>query len=443
MKTEKAYRVPTIVTLFFLIGLALWSRFEWEEVHLRHLDELRRFSDGIFLALDVSHTKAIGPGPVGRPMGAGPRRPPPAQHLLGLEPILQSLVEASPPIRYLALTRLGEEVAVAGENLALPVIEEREGDRIEKGVFFIWRRLGAPMRPSQGGQSRWARQPPVDGPSAVIGLDAAMPDSFRRQGLEEIALKMGLVSLGFAAVLLAWIQGIRRRWVANQLHIERTKGAHMEELSLAASGLAHETKNPLGIIRGLAQQLEKSTENSEEQRKRAVQIQEEADRAVGYLGNFISYARVQNPDFAVFDLRAVVAKALAVLEGDVEQMGVRVEIRVEPTDVWADSQMLLQMILNLLLNSLDASSEGGLLKISWKCHGPQGALTVSDEGRGIAPQLLEEVFKPYVTDRPDGHGLGLSMVRKMTEQQGWGIHMKSTLGKGTTVTISGIQVVGP
>ncbi len=441
MKTENTYRAPMIGALLFLVGLTFWGSFEWGEVHLRHLDEMRRFSDGIFLALDVSHTKVIGQGSAGRPRGGGPRRPPPAQHLRGLEPVIQSLVEASPKIRYLALTRMGEEVAVAGEELTLPALEEREGDRIEKGVFFIWRRLGAPMRPSPTEQDRRVRQPPADGPSAVIGLDVAMSDSFRRQALVEIAWKIGLGGLGFSAMLLAWIQGIRRRRIESQLQIERTKGAHVEELSLAASGLAHETKNPLGIIRGLAQQLEKGLKISEEQRIRATQIQEEADRAVGYLGNFISYARVHRPDLAVVDLKATVEKALSVLGGDLEQSGVSIEMRIEPIEVWADSEMLLQMILNLLLNSLDACREGDDLKITWERRGHQGTLSVSDEGRGIAPELLEEVFKPYVTDRPDGHGLGLSVVRKMTDQQGWSIDLQSTLGRGTTVTISGIQIV--
>lgn len=209
---------------------------------------------------------------------------------------------------------------------------------------------------------------------------------------------------------------------------------------MAASGLAHETKNPLGIIRGLAQRIEQDSNTPAPDRERAVQIQEEADRAVGYLGDFISYARSREPEPGAIEICTLLEKAVAVLSADIETTGVRVEIKAPETGIIADRQMLLQVLLNLLLNSLDACRSGDMITISFLARGRRGRLTVADQGRGIEPEMLDKVLKPYVTGRPGGHGLGLAIVKRMVEQHGWSISVASEPGKGTQVEIDGMRI---
>jgi signal transduction histidine kinase len=107
----------------------------------------------------------------------------------------------------------------------------------------------------------------------------------------------------------------------------------------------------------------------------------------------------------------------------------------------ADPEMLLQLLLNLLLNSLQASSPGARLQLSFTRSGARGRLEVRDQGCGIAPELLPEVLKPYVSGRAEGHGLGLAIVRRMAEQHGWTIEVFSGPDRGTRVLISGLRVV--
>lgn len=107
----------------------------------------------------------------------------------------------------------------------------------------------------------------------MIALDNVIPAKVLRRDIGEILQKVGIAFLGILALLAAWVQGIRSRALVHRLDVEAQQRSNLEELSLAASGLAHETKNPLGIIRGLAQRLKDSSGLSRRGRDTAAQIQ--------------------------------------------------------------------------------------------------------------------------------------------------------------------------
>lgn len=252
--------------------------------------------------------------------------------------------------------------------------------------------------------------------------------------------KVGIGALGVLALCAAWVQSIRSRALAHRLAIESEQRSNLEELSLAASGLAHETKNPLGIIRGLAQRLKGAPQLSEADQDSAAQILEEADRAVHRLGDFISYARVRTPEIGPVAVRPLLEKVVSVLSADSEAAGVRIQHQGPDVTVLADRDMLLQILLNLTLNSVQASSPGGVVTLRLRVNAGKGVLVVEDQGRGVPPELLPTVFKPYVTGREHGHGLGLTIVRRQVVQHGWTIAMRSTSDTGTRVEVSGIVV---
>jgi signal transduction histidine kinase len=102
--------------------------------------------------------------------------------------------------------------------------------------------------------------------------------------------------------------------------------------------------------------------------------------------------------------------------------------------------MMEQVLMNLLLNSLQASERGTLVSLRLESRGATADLVVEDQGRGIPPSLLRDVFKPYVTSRAEGHGLGLAIVKRIVDQHGWTIAVRSVEGRGTRVTIAGIPV---
>ncbi len=249
-----------------------------------------------------------------------------------------------------------------------------------------------------------------------------------------------------------------------RLEEERRQREHWQELSVVSSGLAHETKNPLGLIRGLAQRLRRAPELSPHDRERAERIVDEADRAASRLDDFLSYARNQEPRPEPVDVRGVVERVLSALETDVEAAGVEVAIDVvagappveHPSSerdgaasaiVHADREMLIEIVLNLLLNSLEASPPGTRITVGFEAldsaaRQGRGRLWVEDQGCGIEADRLQEVRKPYVSFKPDGHGLGLAIVSRFVEKSGWTLRIDSDPGHGTRVEIAGLRLAG-
>ena len=103
--------------------------------------------------------------------------------------------------------------------------------------------------------------------------------------------------------------------------------------------------------------------------------------------------------------------------------------------------MLRQVLVNLLLNSLHASSPGSTVTVRMAPKGKKAALTVEDQGDGISPELLPNIFQPYVSENSRGHGLGLAIVKRFVEEHGWNISADSQPHRGTVITISGITIL--
>ncbi|MEO1086926.1 MAG: sensor histidine kinase [Acidobacteriota bacterium] len=232
--------------------------------------------------------------------------------------------------------------------------------------------------------------------------------------------------------------------LVDRLGREQRERQRYEELSLAASGLAHETKNPLGIIRGLAQRLASAPDVDLSTKRRAGQILDQADRAASRIGDFLSYARLRDPEIGVVELDALLRYAAEVLAADLEAKGMNCRVETAGAVVLADEEMLLQIVLNLMLNSIAAGGPGVALELGFELEStadgrpPTGRLLVSDGGAGIPEDFLDQVRKPYVTGRADGHGLGLALVERLAELHGWRLHITSQLGEGTRVEIAGV-----
>jgi len=244
-----------------------------------------------------------------------------------------------------------------------------------------------------------------------------------------------------AALAFAWARSIRSRELASALRQERAELARLAEMNLAAAGLAHETRNPLGIILGLAHRLAEDPETSPSHVEAAEQIMDEADRAAARLSDFIHFARLPEPTMASTSLDALLQRVRAALLPDFEQADVRLEMAATDALIECDPDMLEQIVVNLLLNSLQASEPGTTTSLALSRTRGQLTLKVVDQGCGIDPELLPDVFKPYVTGRPEGHGLGLAIVRRLVDELGWEITVDSQVGRGTTFAIAGIRVL--
>ena len=217
--------------------------------------------------------------------------------------------------------------------------------------------------------------------------------------------------------------------------------AHLQELNIAAAGLAHETRNPLNIVRGLAHMIAQHAEANGEVRQRAGEITSEVDRVTGRLNEFINYSRYPEPHPAAINLMAVVADVERALSGDLSDNLITFSRKGPSLTVEADEALLRQVLFNLLLNAIQAVATGGKIAIAIHHNGRgEASFEVGDDGPGVPPNLEQEIFKPYFTTRLEGTGLGLAVVRQIVLAHHWEIEYVASI-HGATFRVSGLKVL--
>jgi signal transduction histidine kinase len=201
-----------------------------------------------------------------------------------------------------------------------------------------------------------------------------------------------------------------------------TEAQHLRDLSQAAAGLAHETRNPLGLIRGWTQRLTQSGLQSQEHLEQAQAIVEECDRVTARINQFLAFARPCEPQLEPIDVRKVVDELALLLEPDLDVENVTLNGMTLSPDktVEADREMLRQALFNLIQNAVQASPDGQAVDVSM-CRGQDGGsrIEVADRGPGVSAEEVESLFTPYFTTRTDGTGLGLAIVRHIASAHGW------------------------
>jgi signal transduction histidine kinase len=218
---------------------------------------------------------------------------------------------------------------------------------------------------------------------------------------------------------------------------------HLKEMNLAAAGLAHETRNPLNIIRGLAQIISKQQDASQEVRTKTRDIIDETDRVTAQLNEFINYSRPREVRRAPTDLSAVVGDVARTLNYDIEEKGIQLQILMEPLKIEADEQLLRQALFNLVLNAVQAVPTKGEIRIrASKRNNEEAFIEISDNGPGVPQANRAEIFKPYFTTHPEGTGLGLSVVQQIVQAHGWDIACLPNDPVGALFRIAHVKLCG-
>ena len=231
-----------------------------------------------------------------------------------------------------------------------------------------------------------------------------------------------LATFSVAGSGLAWRNVTKTSELQIRLVRASELNAHLKEMNLAAAGLAHETRNPLNIVRGLAQMISRREDASPEVREKSRDIINETDRVTGQLNDFINYSRPREVRRAATNLNSVVAEVVRALNYDLEEKKVQLQTLAEPLIVEADEQLLRQALFNLVLNAIQAVPVNGEIRIrAGKRNGTGAYVEVADTGPGVAPEHRAEIFKPYFTTHEEGTGLGLAVVQQIVLAHGWEI----------------------
>lgn len=218
---------------------------------------------------------------------------------------------------------------------------------------------------------------------------------------------------------------------------ERDRLAALGEMS---AGLAHEIRNPLGAIKGAAQLLNpKQLEGIN--RDFVDIIIEEVDRLNGVVCQFLDYARPLRIGHELTDINQIIRRTLQLIETEAVSTDIEIvqELEEELPLLYADAEQLKQVFINLIRNSIEAMPDGGELTIQTELVGEMDAPTVrvtfTDEGDGVPPEVMKNIFIPFYTTKSKGTGLGLSICQRIIEHHEGTIQVQNLSEGGARFTI--------
>lgn len=300
-------------------------------------------------------------------------------------------------------------------------------------------RRGGPRGPQE--HSGWMMLPP--GPhQIVVWLDRSEFQS-GVMAIRVYALIGGMLII-LAGALVSQAIRARRQHAALQteLVIAGERAAHLERLAHMGAGLAHETKNPLSVVRGMAQRIQDSPETPDSIRACAGQIVDESDQVVGRIDAFLRLSRPKKPHPEVIRLTAFLENLLGLLRAEAADRGVQLERDTPDISIHADPELLRQAVFNLLINALHACEHGDCIHVAATQDGQTVRIAIRDTGCGIQPEDLPRVTDPYFSRFPGGAGLGLALVADAANVSGWRLHIASKPGQGTEVSLDGVHAIG-
>jgi len=218
-----------------------------------------------------------------------------------------------------------------------------------------------------------------------------------------------------------------------RLHqMQMARAEHLATIGELAAGLAHEIRNPLAGIAGVVEVMGKELPEQSSSRAVLPEVQSEIQHIQSILNDLLAYSRPSPPEFHAADLNTTIEQAAFLARQQVRTRPI--EILFAPAKdmpkVVHDPIQIQQVVVNLLLNGIQAIAKEGKIEIGLRGEGEFAVVRITDNGKGIAKESLPKIFKPFFTTRKEGTGLGLPLAKGIVESHQGRIEVTSEPGSG-------------
>ncbi|EJF70592.1 MULTISPECIES: HAMP domain-containing sensor histidine kinase [Pseudomonas] len=223
----------------------------------------------------------------------------------------------------------------------------------------------------------------------------------------------------------------------HHLEAQLRRRDRLHALGEVAMGLAHEIRNPLGIIKTATQLLHRRADLPETDKRHLEYVISEVSRINDLITEFLDFAKPSAPLRTVQAARPVVEEILGFCGPELATHNIDAQIddAAPGATIYADAKQLKQACLNLILNAIDAMPGGGRLTLGIHSVGGNTVISIGDTGEGIAPDMIERIFTPFVTTKASGTGLGLAKVFSIMESHDGSIECVSETDAGATFSL--------
>jgi signal transduction histidine kinase len=210
----------------------------------------------------------------------------------------------------------------------------------------------------------------------------------------------------------------------------------MAAFGLLSAGIAHEVGNPLAGISSLIQMIRRKDSNPYTNEKLEL-AERQLGRIQRTIRELVDFSRPASTAKIRVKPAEFVEEALGIAKyyQRTKERAITVDVPADLPPVRGVRDHLTQVVLNLVLNAIDATDRGGRIHLEAKVEGKSIILSVEDDGRGIAPEDTSRLFQPYFTTKPSGTGLGLFVSRQIVEEMGGCLSFESTPGQGATFIV--------
>lgn len=222
------------------------------------------------------------------------------------------------------------------------------------------------------------------------------------------------------------------------MEVELRRRDRLATLGQAASVIAHEVRNPLGIIKTSTEVVRNRAKLGPSEDRMLGYVIDEVRRIETLVRDFLDFAQPKEPSRAIFPLRSVVDRVASFAAPEFAKHAITFEIVDEPQGVAisGDPDQLHQACLNLVLNAIDAMPAGGKITIKLAATANQATLTIADSGTGMPAEIVADIFNPFFTTKAKGTGLGLAKVQSVVNAHGGTVSCVSDVGKGAAFILT-------